>query len=90
MESDYIINFERINQLTSTIHDGTSDIGLPYSVHSISKNIIKQYMEIFTNRHSRRADNTKLVEVIETLRFNGIILSKSDIRDIDINKILEE
>jgi len=91
MKSDYIIDFERINQLTYTIHDDTSGknhVGIPYSVHSISKNIIKQYLEIYMNKDSKHSDNTKLIEAIETLEYNKIILSKSTIRDNTIDELL--
>jgi hypothetical protein len=91
MKSDYIIDFERINQLTSTIHDDTSGknhSGIPYSVHSISKNIIKQYLDIYMNKDSRHSDKSKLIEAIETLEYNKILISKSTIRDNTINQLL--
>ena len=91
MKSDYIIDLERINQLTYTIHDDTSGKnygGQPYSVHSISKNIIKQYLDIFMNKDSKHLDKSILIEAIETLEYNKIILSKSTIRDNTINELL--
>jgi len=91
MKSDYIIDFERINQLTSTIHydtSGKNHSGIPYSVHSISKNIIKQYLDIYMNKDSRHSDKSKLIEAIETLEYNKILISKSTIRDNTINQLL--
>jgi len=83
MKSDYIIDFERINQLTS--FDDPNHITQP---HSISKNIIKQYMEIFLNKDPNRIDKKTLNEVIETLEYNKIIISKSTIRNNNIDKLL--
>ena len=90
MKSDYIIDLERINELTSSQYDNQQKNygGQPYSVHSISKNIIKQYLDIFMNKDSRHSDNTKLIEAIETLEYNKIILSKSTIRDNTIDELL--
>jgi hypothetical protein len=89
MKSDYIIDLERINQLTSSQYDDPKGINQPYSLHSISKNIIKQYLDIFMNKDSRHSDKSKLIEAIETLEYNKIILSKSTIRDTKINDIIE-
>ena len=93
MISDYIIDFERINQLTSSQYDDPSGknnyANQPYSIHSISKNIIKQYLEIYLNRESKRADNSKLIEAIETLQFNKILISKADIRDYKLQTLID-
>jgi len=91
MKSDYIIDLERINQLTSSQYDNQQKNfgGQPYSLHSISKNIIKQYLDIFMNKDSKHLDKSKLQEAIETLEYNKIIISKSTIRDTKINDIIE-
>lgn len=93
MISDYIIDFERINQLTSSQYDDQSGknnyANLPSSIHSISKNIIKQYLEIYLNRDSKRADNSKLIEAIETLNFNKILISKADIRNQKLETLID-
>jgi hypothetical protein len=93
MKSDYIIDLERINQLTSSQYDDPKGINQPlnqpYSLHSISKNIIKQCIEIYFNKDSRHSDKSKLIEAIETLEYNKILISKSTIRDTKINDIIE-
>ena len=91
MISDYIIDFERINQLTSTIHDNPngSTLNQPYQIHSISKNLIKQYIEIYQTKNSRNSDKSKIEEAIEILEYNKILISKSTIRNNKLNKILE-
>ena len=90
MKSDYIIDLERINELTSSQYDNQQKNygGQPYSVHSISKNIIKQYLDIFMNKDSKHLDKSILIEAIETLEYNKIIISKSTIRDNTINELL--
>jgi len=89
MKSDYIIDLERINQLTSSQYDNQQkSFGEPYSLHSISKNIIKQYLDIYMNKDSRHSDKSKLIEAIETLEYNKILISKSTIRDNTINQLL--
>ena len=92
MKSDYIIDLERINELTSSQYDDPKGINQPlnqpYSLHSISKYIIKQYLEIYMNKDSRHSDKSKLIEAIETLEYNKILISKSTIRDNTINQLL--
>ena len=90
MKSDYIIDLERINELTSSQYDNQQKNygGQPYSLHSISKNIIKQYLDIFMNKDSKHIDKSILLEAIETLEYNKIIISKSTIRDNTINELL--
>ena len=94
MISDYIIDFERINQLTSSQYDdpqGKNTYGdQPYSLHSISKNIIKQYIDTYMNKDSKHTNQSKLQEAIETLQYNKILISKADIRDTKINDIIKE
>ena len=93
MTSDYIIDFERINQLTSSQYDdpqGKQHLGQPYYLHSISKNIIKQYIDTYMNKDSKHTNQSKLQEAIETLQYNKILISKADIRDTKINDIIKE
>ena len=41
------------------------------------------------NKDSKRADNSKLIEAIETLEYNKILISKSTIRDNTIKSFLD-
>ena len=92
MESDYIIDFDRLNELTSHDNDSPSSnqtgFGSLY-IHSITRKVIKEYMEIYQGRYNRSSDEKKVGEVIETLHFNRILISKADIRDGKIKKLLE-
>jgi hypothetical protein len=47
-------------------------------------------MEIYQGRYSKRSDEKKSQEVIETLLYNGILISKADIRDGKLKNILDE
>ena len=92
MESDYIIDFKRLNELTSHENDNPSSnqggFGAMY-IHTTTRKLIKEYMEIYQGRYSRSSDGKKVDEVIETLHFNRILISKSDIRDGKVKEILE-
>ena len=94
MESDYIIDFERLNELTSHDNDAPSSnqggYGGALYIHSTTRKLIKEYMEIYQGRYNRSSDEKKVDEVIETLHFNRILISKADIRDGKLKNILDE
>ena len=90
---NYIIDFERINQLTS--HQKDTDEGyVPFHVFNTTRNLIKQYMETYQNyrnsstRH-RTVTDEQYQEAIEILHFNKILIDKSDIRDMKIDEVLK-
>lgn len=85
MVTNDIIDFERINELTITKDDGTYN-GI--SGATISKKIIRDMMDVFTE--NKPPKSTKQLEyIIETLRYNKILISKADIRDKKIESIIE-
>lgn len=90
MTSDYVIDFERINQLTTTAFDkeNGSPIG-PILGHGISKSIIKDYLQVYQGRDSKHLNQVKLQEVIDTLVYNKILISRADIRDGKIDEVLK-
>jgi len=59
------------------------------SVFSITKNLIKNYIQIYEDRASRRSNDDKVNEAIAVLKYNKILIDYSDIRDKKIEKILE-
>jgi hypothetical protein len=93
LKKDYIIDFERVNQLTSSIYDDPNDKSSPFSTgkfaFSVSRKIISNYLEQFSSIHIKTKIDDKILHVIETLEYNGILVSKSTLRDNKINKILE-
>ena len=97
-KSDYIIDFERVNQLTTTIYDDPNDQSNPMVngkfAYSVSRKIIKDYLDAFngwnSNPNHSEMIKDKEKHIIETLEYNGILISRSTIRDKKINIILDE
>lgn len=85
----YIIDFERINELTAHPKDNALGTYINTSVFSITKNLIKEYISVYEGRYSRRSDDDKVKESIAILKYNKILIDYSDIRDKKIEKILE-
>ena len=50
-KNDYIIDFDRVNQLTTSIYDDPNDKSNPFVVgkftFSVSRKFIKEYIDIF-------------------------------------------
>jgi hypothetical protein len=86
----YIIDLERINELTAP-HPGDNPTGyFPTSVHSISKMLIKKWVEIWEEKNSRSEKSEKVKIAFDNLRYNKILLTEDDIRDKKINHLLDE
>jgi hypothetical protein len=93
----YIIDFERINYLTSHQDDKPEGGFAPYYVYNTTRSLIKEYMEIYQSYRGqigkssrfRTVTDKQYEEAVEILRFNKIILDKSDIRDEKIEKLLQ-
>ena len=88
----YILDLERINQLTAP-HPGDNSNGYqPTVVFSVSKSLIKKWVEIWENTSSRHSleNDDKVKSAFENLRFNKILLTEADIRDRKLDKILDE
>jgi hypothetical protein len=87
----YIIDFERINELSGS---HTADKNSPYgasTVHSTTKNLIRKYIEVYESRSGGRQSFSvdEIKEAIDILVYNKILISPSDIRDRKIDKILK-
>lgn len=79
LEESYIIDFERVNKLTTTIHDDQDGGFGGKFAYSTSRK----------KRHSLRTDEELISEVIKTLIYNKIF-SEADIRDNKINEVLSK
>ena len=94
MKSDYVIDFERLNELTTSIYDDPNDQSSPFSngkfAYSTSKSIIKDYIDYFKRLEDDFKLKDKTNHVINTLEYNGILIHKSTIRDKKINQVLDE
>ena len=89
-KNDYIIDFDRVNRLTTTIYDDPNDKSNPFVAgkfaFSVSRKVIKEYIDIF---HQSRNISSDIEHIVNTLEYNGILIHKSTIRDKKINDILE-
>lgn len=89
-KSDYIIDFERVNQLTTSIYDDPDDKSNPFIggkfAFSLSRKLIKEYIERFS---LSTRDSEHLEHIVNTLEYNGILIHKSTLRDSKIKQILE-
>jgi hypothetical protein len=93
----YIIDFERINYLSSHQDDNPNRDFSPYYVYNITRSLIKEYMEIYQSyrgqigkaQRFRTVNDNQYEEAVEILRYNKILLDKSDIRDEKIEKLLK-
>ena len=51
----YIIDFERVNELTTSVYDDPDDESNPFVkgkfTYSLSRMNIKEYLKVFTERH---------------------------------------
>jgi hypothetical protein len=92
-KNDYIIDFDRVNKLTTSIYDDPNDQSSPFVVgkfaFSVSRKIIKDYIEVFQSVSERNKASDKIEHIVNTLEYNGILIHKSTIRDKKINEILE-
>jgi hypothetical protein len=88
MDSNYIIDFERVNELTSSIHDKQNDGSFAGStfVYSVSRSVIKEFLDLYIRSTSSNSEKQKTI--INTLVYNKILISKADIRDSKIEQIL--
>jgi hypothetical protein len=95
---NYIIDFERINQLTSHPKDDPDSGYAPFYTYNTTRNLIKQYMEVYQSYrntsgrgryHRGKEECDKYQEAVDILRFNKILISKSDIRDSKIDELLD-
>jgi hypothetical protein len=76
MKSDYVIDFERINQLTTSIYDDPNDKTNPFSngkfAFSVSRKIILNYLEQFQNLRSREEISDEMSHVLDTMEFQKV------------------
>lgn len=91
----YVIDFERLNELTSHPNDNPNTGGYQSSgtfVFSTTRKIIKEYLEIYSGVLIGKAPalGSNFDAIVDTLLYNKILLSESDLRDNKIKSILDE
>lgn len=92
----YIIDFERLNQLTSHENDNPNTIGVvPGSFcYSISRRHLKELVDAFISKGSKWGYSDEPSDiaynfVVKTLRYNKVLITEADIRDEKIEKIIK-
>jgi len=91
--SGYILDFERINELTSHPNDNPNMQGVMSTgafCYNINRKVIKQLVDEFLGYTERRGDANRHQTICEMLHYNRILVSKTDIRDKTITKIVED
>ena len=86
----YIIDLERVNELTAPHPGDNSNAYQPTAVFSVSKSLIKKWIEICENRNSRTETDDKVKSAFENLRFNKILLTEADLRDRKLDNLLSD
>ena len=89
---DFIIDFDRVNELSSTKDDNPNEGHVGTYHFAISRKIVKQYLDIFVGdgQMSKSKHEEILPHVINTLIYNRILIHKATLRDNKIDKILED
>lgn len=91
--SNYIIDFDRVNELTTIVYServkqssAFSDGNIGYT---LSRKMISDFLNKFTQFKSTTTDE-EMNFIIETLVYNKILITKADIRDTKIDKVINE
>lgn len=93
--SDYIIDFDRVNELTTIVYServkqssAFSDGNIGYT---LSRKMISDFLNKFTQpKSSSTTTDEEMNFIIETLVYNKILITKADIRDTKIDKVINE
>ena len=85
----YIIDLERINELSAPHPGDDSNSYHPTAVFSVSKMLIKKWIEIWENRTTKSESDDRVKSAFNSLRYNKILLDESDLRDRKIDKLLD-
>ena len=90
----YILDFERINELTCHPNDNPNAQGVLSTgafCYNVNRKIIKQLVDEFITYRGSTRDGAKERHqtVCEMLHYNRILVSKTEIRDKQITKIVE-
>lgn len=93
---DYIIDFDRVNELSSTKDDKPEEGFMGVYHFNLSRKIVKEYLEIFSDFYIKGKligfTTEKLEHVIKTLTYNKILVDRSTtaLRDAKLDDLLKE
>lgn len=99
--NNYVIDFERVNYLTSHTNDGVSNSSYTQQfIYSISRRTIKEYLEIYIGynpneaykigNYSKKITNEEYNKIVNTLIYNRILILPPSVRDEKIDKIIND
>jgi len=87
--NDFIIDFDRVNELSSTKSD--SDEGYNGTYHfAVSRKLIKEYLDVLFGDSKLRKNDDMVEHIINTLIYNRILVHAATIRKDRIEEILED
>jgi len=89
---NYIIDFERVNQLTTTVEDKPNEGYSGTYQYGVCRSIIKQYLMIYQGNLKGKdiPAGVSYEDIIDTLVYNRILITKAQIREEKINTILND
>jgi hypothetical protein len=85
---NYIIDFERVNELTTTKEDKPDEGYAGVYQYGVCRKIIKEYLMIYNGE--MKPKGIEFESVIDTLVYNRILINKAILREDRINKILND
>jgi hypothetical protein len=92
-KSNYIIDFERVNQLTFTHYSVEKANSTPLSDgqtgYTLSRKIINSFLDKFIGKRFD-TDYEEMEFIINTLVYNKILITKADIRNEKINNLIKD
>ena len=84
---NYIIDFERVNELTTTKEDNPNEGYAGVYPYGICRTMIKEYLMIY---HGEKKSTISYESVIDTLVYNRILITKGQLREEKIDNILND
>lgn len=89
---DFVIDFDRINELSSTKDDNPTEGCFGTYHFAVSRKILKEYLEIFLGNNNMSKSKAEDIRphVINTLIYNRVLIHQASLRDIKIDQILED
>ena len=84
-----VIDLERINELSAPHPGDNPGAPIPTSVHSISKMLIKKWIDILESRSSTLETDDRVKSAFDNLRYNKILLTEADLRDRKLDTLLD-
>lgn len=85
---NYIIDFDRVNELTTTKQDKPDEGYAGVYPYGICRSMIKEYLMIYHGE--KKLKDITIESVIDTLVYNRILISKAQLREEKIDSILND